>query len=78
MSQGWWEDWELLESIGHAFDDVFGDEWGNASAEKTECAAFLTSMSPDSLVDQAISNMQALKTRRDQPGYWDAYNDGSM
>lgn len=78
MSQGWWEDWQLLESIGQGFKDTFEDEWGWVGANASDCAAYLTSVSPDSLVDQAISNMQALKTRREQPGYWDAYHDGSM
>jgi hypothetical protein len=78
MSQGWWEDWQLLESIGDSFMDVFGDEWGWASADKKDCAAFLTSMSPDSLVDKAIENMTALATRKEQPGYWDSWNDGYM
>lgn len=78
MSNGWYEDWELLQNIGEAFESTFADEWGWSSANAKDCAAFLTSMSPDSLVDSAIANMQALKDRRNQPGYWEAHMDGSM
>ena len=78
MSTGWWEDWELLESIGDAFENTFMDEWGYSSADAKDCAGFLTSMSPDSLVDKAISNMEAYRERRMKPGYWEASWDGYM
>ena len=51
MSRGWYEDWDLLESIGDAFENTFMDEWGGVYVDAKDCAGFLTSMSPDSLVD---------------------------
>jgi hypothetical protein len=68
------EGWNLKEK----YNNDHKNEWGGIDWVSGEAFGnWLMENSSQAFQDNAVSNISAWMERKNQPGYWDAYNDGN-